>query len=361
MSDVLTLTGFAQRQASFRFDVLGPHLEAIGEIDIIAEGATIENNINRNIKRQLNNLVIAPSEGNQIDPLVNRLKVSMIIEGDTTYPLGVFIFQDLSRIPPVIGTDGFITATLLDQGIVLDQGVHRSYAFAPGTQISTAIARLLDAAGLTQYSIEPSTAQVRGSEWVVWPPGTSMLQIINDLCEMGSYYTLYFDNNGIAQVRLVPNLDTVVPVLKYGQAHGEERIYDGTIVESDDTLQAPNRYIVVNNSMTDTPIVGFCDVPDESPNSIHNIGRVIAKVIDQQGLNTTADAMAAAFAFCHSDFSAFSWVTFDAAPDPRHDTFDVVSYNGSLYREQSWSLPLLEGSSHRHELRRVFNEDPGMA
>lgn len=361
MSDSLTLTGFAQRQSSFRFDVLGPHLEFVGEIDIIAEGATIENNINRNIKRQLNNLVIAPSEGNEINPLVNRLKVSMVMQDNVTYPLGVFIFQDLSRVPPVIGTDGFITATLLDQGVVLDQGVHRAYAFAPGTQISSAIQRLLDAAGISQYFIEHTPTQIRGAEWVAWPPGTSMLKIINDLCEMGSYYTLYFDNAGIAQVRPVPNLDTIVPILKYGQSHGEQRIYDGTIVESDDTLQAPNRYIVVNNSMTDSPIVGFCDVPDESPNSIHNIGRVIAKVIDQQGLSSTADAMAAAFAFCHSDYSAFSWVTFDAAPDPRHDTFEVVSYNGVSYREQSWTLPLFEGSNHHHELRRIFNETPGMA
>ncbi len=54
------------------------------------------------------------------------------------------------------------------------------------------------------------------------------------------------------------------------------------------------------------------------------------------------------------DADTYQWASFAAAPDPRHDTFNVVRWQGALWREQAWSLPLVAGAEHRHELRRSY-------
>ena len=70
--------------------------------------------------------------------------------------------------------------------------------------------------------------------------------------------------------------------------------------------------------------------------------------LDEYALDSHARAAAA------QDAGGYQWVSFSAAPDPRHDTFDAVQYLGDIYREQGWSLQVLEGGEHRHDLRRVY-------
>lgn len=359
MTDILTLNGWGQRASSFRFDLLDPQLDDIGTLEVGITSASIENNINRVVKRQLNNVDLFPVVGNDVNPLRDRVRPWMIMQDGTEYPLGVFMFSDYTRLPVtgLIGTTGFQTCTLLDQGMILDQPTNRSYGFKPGTLISTAITRLLQASPITQFVVEASGSKVRGSEWVTWPAGTTTLDIINDLCGLGSYYSLYFDNWGVAQVKLVPDLSTTEPTLRYGSLEGEQTIYNGTIMETDDLLSAPNRYIVVNNALNEEPVVGSWDVPASSPNSKEQRGFVVATVVDKQGVETNAEATAAAKAYGQSDYNTYSWVTFDAAPNPLHDTFNIVAYEGVSYREQNWRLPLEEGGDHNHELRRIFNEE----
>ena len=353
---LLTLDGYGQRVSTYRFDLLNVNLEVTGTLPVRL-GGSIENNINSTIKRSLSGMVLPPSiEAEVLNPLVARLRPVMVLSDGTEWPLGVFIFTDVSRTL-MTGTSGFAEATLADQLVMLDQPVHREVSFRPGTIIAEAIERLLRDWGMVRrYSIEVSAARVSGTEFVTWAAGTSLLEILGDLCEMAGYYSVYFDNTGIAQVIKAPELASLPAVLRYGEAPREQRAVAGSIVVSDDLIDAPNRYIVVNNSLTDSPVSGYWDVPSSAPNSYANIGRIIAVVHDSQGVSTNADAAAAAKARGQSDASTYSWVSFDAVPDPRHDTFDIVSWNGINHREQSWSLPLQVGDVMKHELRRVYDE-----
>jgi hypothetical protein len=254
------------------------------------------------------------------------------------------------------GLPAHFTGTLLDQAMILDQPVNRAFGFKPGTLISDAIASILAGGGITLFEIEPSSSKVRGTEWVTWPPGTKRLEIINDLCQLGSYYSLFFDNFGIAQVIKVPDLATTEATLTYGSLEGEQRVFLESIVETDDLLTAPNRYIVVNSSLTDEVVIGTYDVPETAPHSFANRGFIVASVHDIQGVDSNEEAKAVAKATGQADYSTFSWVTFDAAPDPRHDTFDIVSWETVNYREQSWTLTLSAAGPHRHELRRIYDD-----
>lgn len=355
MTDLLTLTGWGQRATSYKFDLLDTQLVTVGELDVLGFDVQIENNINRTIKRQLNGLRISPTDAREINPLVHRVRPSMIMQDGVQWPLGVFVFSDIST-SPMTGTDGFTVGTMMDQALTLDQPVNRVYGFRPGTSIQTAITGLLDASNIIEYEVDSSSSIVRGSEWVTWPAGTKLLEIINDLCGLASYYSLFFDNAGVARVKTVPDLDGVEPTLRYGSNVGEQRVHVDSIVETDDLLEAPNRYIVINSALGDQPVVGSWDIPASAPNSIVNRGFPVATVIDKQGVDTNAEAAAAAKAYGQADYSTYRWVTFDAAPDPRHDTFDVISWENVPYREQAWTLTLSAPGPHRHELRRIYNE-----
>jgi hypothetical protein len=354
VTSVITLDGIDQRIDSFRFEVLDKNLTIIGEVGVENSGVTIENNINREIKRQINNLRIPPADGNEINILTDRIRPYMVMQDNSQWPLGVFVFSDSSTIP-MTGTVGFSETTLLDQAIELNQPLNRSYAFRPGTNIGTAMERILEASTISQFEVEPGGAVIRGTEWVAWPAGTTRLEILNDLAETCGCYSLFFDNTGVARVIEVPDLASTDATLRYGSTEEDEkRVVEGSIVITDDLISAPNRYIVINSALTEKAVVGFWDIPATSPNSIANIGRVVAHVTDKQGVDTDAEATKAAKAVGQADFNTFSWATFDAAPDPRHDTFDIVSWEGVNYREQSWTLTL--GGTMRHELRRIFNE-----
>ena len=55
------------------------------------------------------------------------------------------------------------------------------------------------------------------------------------------------------------------------------------------------------------------------------------------------------------DAADYTCVSFSSAPDPRHDTFDVIDLLGVRYREQRWSTRLEEGAVMAHDLRRVYS------
>lgn len=354
MTDLLDLVGFSQRQASFKFELLDQELNGLGEFEVAAPNCKISNNINRTIKRTMSDLVIPPTTKKEINTLSDRVRPRMVLSDGTSYTLGVFVFSDTSQRPL---SPGVITreTTLTDQGITLDQPTARTYSFGPGTNLGVAIQSMLD--GLVAITdIEPSTRQVKGEEAMTWPSGTSRLAIIYDLCAAAGFYSLFFNNDGVARAMSVPDLAAEEATLRYGTLPGEQKVFRETIIITDDLLEAPNRYIVISTGMNDVEIVGFWDVPSTSPNSKENRGFVVAHVTNQQGLESSAAATEAAKAIGQSDFNTFSWVTFDAAPDPRHDTFDIVAWDNVNYREQNWDLTLREGGPHRHELRRIFNE-----
>lgn len=356
VTDLITLNGYSQTGISYDFDLLDKDLYYLGKLEVSAGSTvTIENNINRTIKRQMDGIEILPNILTDINTLSDRVRPYMRLQDGTRWPLGVFVFSDASyaRLSRDSGTRHL---TMLDLGAIIDQGVERTYSFLPGRPIEDCIHTLLQASPITEYVVEGSGSSIGGEEGVTWPAGTELLSIINDLCGMGSYYSLYFDNNGVGQVKLVPDLGSEEAVLRYGSVPGEQRVKRETIIETDDLLAAPNRYIVTNTSFNDIPIVGYWDIPSPAPHSIANRGYVVSVTKDVQGLESVDQAMNAAKAYGQSDYNTYQWATFDAAPDPRHDTFDIVSWEGVNYREQSWRLAMEPDASHTHELRRIYTE-----
>lgn len=344
-ADLLDLV-VPERASKFRLDVLDATLSYIGTLGAQADApATVENNINRTIKRTLNGVKIPRNVSAAVNPYTDRVRPMMVLENGSEYPLGVFLYADRSRLIDTAGEDH--EASLVDQSIILDQGIAQAYSVPAGTVITTAITTLLATTPLVSYVVD-QTAQQVGSA-LTWPAGTSLLKIVNDLAALAGFYSLFFDNAGVARVVVVPDLTTTTPTLTYAKGG---RVLRSSIVRSDDALDTPNRYVAVDSS--GSGFSGVWDVPADAPWSAANRGYIVTSTVTVQGLASTSDAAAAAKAAGQQDTS-YEHLKFSTPPDPRHDTFDVIEFDGARWREQAWAITLREGTAMKHDLRRVYS------
>lgn len=362
MTDLLTMTGRGQRAVTYRFDLLGNDNSFQGTLDVLSDNPpTVTNNINRDVKRSLDNLRLPPSVTADINTLTERVMVWGVMEDRTEYPLGVFLFAEASRRLALYGSvqyaavgDGYLTeGTMLDQGITLNQGSRGINFYGPGQSVQAAIIQQLEAGGVIEYDVDASSATI--SEWISWKPDEKRLKVINDLCRMGGYYSLYFDNRGRARAQQVPTLDATDPTLTYDVGG---TVFEDTIVETDDLLKAPNVYVVVNSGFTEAPVWGEWQVPASAPNSYANRGFFVVSNHDVQGVESRSAARRAAKGIGQADYATYRWATLSAVADWRHDTFDVIGWKGDRYRAQQWSHALDPSAQvMRHEWRRVWSED----
>ena len=350
--DVLTLDGWGQRVSTFRFELLDRQLESIGELEVDrSQPPTISNNVNNTIKRELSGLRFNPSGVNLLRDRVRVWMQVLTADGLQEYPMGVFLFADVSE-PITTGVD-WIEGTLVDQGLILDQANSRSVGYRPGTLITDCIKERIGGRMIPLYNVASSGAKVRGKEWLTWPAGTTDMEVVNDLCQLAGFYSVYFDNFGVAQAQPIPDLEAVDPDFSYAKG---ENVFMDSLTRTHDLLTAPNRYIVINNSMTETSIAGRWDIPDSAPHSFQNRGIIVTKVIDSQAVESSAEARAMAKREGQADTSVYEWITLSAPINPLHDTFNVVAFEGVPFHEQGWDAVLQDGADHKHNLRRIYRE-----
>lgn len=337
-----------QRTGTFRFDVLDQNLNDAGELDVSAASTpTIDNDTDRDIKRTLSGLVLSAATANAINPQRDRVRVSYVLSSGVRRSMGVFVFTDNSRQRNSWGS--VPAPQMSDLGVALKQPAAETFSVAPGTFYVDAIAAALLVVGV-EAVIEPSDSRTSGTTAQGWPAGTDWLEILNALASSAGFASPYFDNAGVLRFRSLP--DVAVTDLSYTLGP-TSRVIDGSIVESDSSLDAPNRYLAIDTTNTDAPVVGIFDVPDSAPHSAVNIGYVRTQRIDAQGAGTPEQCEAIAVARYRAD-RQYEWITFASPPDPRHDTYQTVRFDGVVFRETGWKLPCSEGAAMEHELRRTY-------
>lgn len=347
IDDLLDLR-VGQRVESFRFDLVDTAGNVVGLVQPNRSNAiSIENDVTRTIKRTMSNFSLDPDQQAVLTTANARIRPSMLFSTGDERTLGVFLFADASRPRRSWGLE--LSAQLLDLGYILDQPIGRHVSYPATTNVVFAARDL--AAEVVVSPIIVTTSGITAGSPLTWAPDATRTTIMTDLLQLAGYLPPYFDNDGNLILRPVPNLTTTTPDIIY-EAGG--RIIDNSIVESDDLLKAPNRYIVIDTSATASPIVGQFDIPASAPNSIANRGFPVVKVINTQGLQSVAAANAAAQAYAQSDSVAFRYASFNSALDPRHDTYNVVQYLGTNYLETRWSMTLQAGGTMSHEMRQVY-------
>lgn len=341
-----------QRQATFRFDltnrVSGFNL---GEIHPI-RSAQLSHDTSRVIKRELS-LSLGVDESASINPITDMVRVTMVFPTGAEYPLGNYIFTDASY---QVFTSGELSNMVLnDEMYIIDQQIEKGFTarnsaiqigFANGSSIPSCITRLLEDQPV-QFTIENSPFSSVDS----WSAGATRGQIIEALALTGDYFSPWFGNDGILHFIRAFNPAMKIPDFDWDEGNVVMR---SSILQSSDILNAPNRFIVISNQPGDTsaPTYGQADAPQNAPHSISNRGFVIPSVVDLQALTSVQCAAIASNMVQRQ--AVFETTTVTTAPDPRHDSYNVIKWRGDLWLELGWTMTLTEGQPMSHTLRKAY-------
>lgn len=345
--DLLNLEGIRRRIDSYSFDLLDSTNTKVGEVrPIRGKPPVVSCDTTRSVYRTMTNFEVDADQQQELQTVSARVRPVMTLQNGDTFNLGVFLFGDASRPRRSWGLE--LAASLLDPLFVLGQPLGRVVAYEAGTVITDAAVALASEVIGSPMVVTPSTIQLGTS--IAWKVTDSRVTIINELMRLLGYLPVFFDNDGDMVLRPVP-LPPFGSDVEY-EAGG--RIVKDSILEIDDLLKAPNRYVVIDSGSSTSPITATFDLPASAPNSITNRGFPVVQVLQLQGLADTAAAANAAAAAAYADVNQFGQVQFASTHDPRHDTFNIVTLLGSQYRESSWSVALRSGALMSHMLRAVY-------
>lgn len=356
--DLDLTVGIGQRSSTFKFELFNG---VTGQLKrVLTPSSTrppiLSHDTTRTIKRQLINLNLGAADTAVIAPATDRLRLSMIVNGET-YPLGVYVFTDFSR--SIYSSGELSNGILMDEMIIVDQELEHGFSptlitsftgsVASVSLAQDAITTLLSTVPV-DVSIEPSPYYTIGS----WTAGTHRGSVIESLAIDGDYFSPWFTNDGIMKFIRVFNPADVPPKFDFDAGNA---VFLEDISEDDDILVAPNRYIVISNGGTAAagsgPAVGRYDVPDAAPYSILNRGFVIPQTHTLQ-LMDASQAKAVARNIAERN-TVFERTVLSTAIDPRFDAYDVTRWRGENWLELAWSFTCLEGSPMRHVLRKTYS------
>lgn len=312
-----------------------------GDLNPYISGAQLQHDVSRIIKRQLA-LELDVEDTETVNPLTDRIALNMIIRG-VRLPLGRYMFTDNLQRVSTGGNQASVQ--LVDEMFIVDQQISTAFT-ASQINCTNAIVKLLQGIDLPS-DIESSPFIADNAS----PIGTQRGQILETLATQGDYQTPWMDNTGT--LRMIRTIDpaTAPATIDFDT---EKRIFADTITRTIDILNAPNRFIVVSNSSgsTEAPVVGTYDVPASAPHSIQSRGFVIPQVVDLQ-LNDSSQALAAARNLGLRQ-TIVERASFTAFADPRHDSYDVIIFDGSRWLELSWTLDLTPGGNMTHTIARAY-------
>jgi hypothetical protein len=345
---------------TYRFDVI----EAAtgmrrGELHPRRDPApTLEHDTTATISRKLSNFTLGAEDAERFRPLQDRVEVWLILGDDdrTAFPLGRYIVADRSRAQ---FSQGLLTPlTLYDEMFIVDQELEAGFN-AGGYPADYAIRQLLDQVPIGPILIEGPTGEAVNQSWGA---GTGRGAALTDLATAGGYFKPWFDH--LNRLRLIQAFEPGdrLPTFDLDAAPG--RVLRDSISFEDDLATAPNRWIVRSNATGILigeegaeqneigAVVARYDVPASAPFSIAQRGFVIAKTVEAQMRTLTAAAIYARTLGVQK--SNYERCTLATPPDPRHDAYDVIRFDGQLWLEIGWSLPLISGGAMVHTLRRAY-------
>jgi len=341
-----------QRFDRFEFELLDSQLRRIGVIFPSTESApTISASTDRTQMRDLSNLEFTKSDYEHVDPFRDRLRPVCVLQNETRWPLGVYLFGEQNR--QVSTRDVTFQLKMTDQAFMLDQNLAQTFSIGKGASIDSAFVALAHASGVAQVQVAGHPAYAAAPK--AYAAGTSIYDALKDMATLMGCLAPYFDNNGVFWARVAPDPDgTGSPQFTFGPG----RIVADSIVETDDSYNAPNRYIVTGDG-TDNPVSGFFDVPTSAPHSIPHRGFVVADTQSVTGITTVTQAANAARVNYTQDTRSWEKVAFETLLDPRMDLFALIEFNGStgrgLYLETGFNQTLRFDGQHTHEANRLWD------
>lgn len=344
--------GIGQRSYSFRFALSnGVTGEQLGDIHPI-RNASLNHDTSRVIKRQLS-LNLGVEDIALIDPLTARVSVYMVMSDGTEYSLGKYLFTDASFQQFTSGD--LANVVLNDEMFLVDQQINQGINGANRGLVEVIKEVLADLPVTYRITLldeneQHSTVFTSTQSWTI---GSSRGQILDALALAGDFFSPWFDNQGEMRFIRAFNPANRIPDFDFDNGHS---VYLASVMRSSEVLTAPNRFVVVSNNSetTNIPIVATATVPVTAPNSFANRGFYITQVFDLQ-LADISQAVAVASNLAQRQ-TIFEKVNLTTTADPRHDSYNVIKWQNSLWLELSWQMQLTAGGTMTHVLRKGYVE-----
>lgn len=350
--DMLSYVG--QRTATYRFELVNIRTGYRRVMHPLMDSVpTLSHDVSRTITRRLDNLVFSIDEEAFVDVITTRIEPFMVLDG-VDYPLGRYMYNNETLIRFTVGD--ISSGSLYDEGFIVDQRIPDSFSqrasISAGSgsvvapRIQYVIAALLNGLPIT-FKIAPTPFFTDSG----WPAGTSRGFIIEQLAVDGDYFSPWFGNDG--EMHFIRSFDPATANVTFDLDSGY-RVLQDRIYRTNDLIDAPNTFVVISNGATalDTEITGRYDVPTSAPHSVENRGFVIPFIENRQ-VETLEQAKAVATNIGQRA-TIFERVEFYTAPDPRHDGYDVLRWQGENWLELAWALPLVEGAAMQHVARKAY-------
>jgi hypothetical protein len=359
------------RRWEFQYEVLAPDDEVKGYVEV--ESARVQNNDLADDVKRTGEFVVLPNDVS-INYLKDRLRVyaSLLLPDGTwkSWVLGTFLMSTTSGKRGYVGRPTAVTG--YDEALVLHEDrIASRYHVAGGVNYRTAINTILTDAGFTQKAIEATSLTLPG-KGEEWKPGTSRLQIVNDLLDAIGYRSLVFDPCGVPTSGEWQSPKQTSPVWTY--AVDAESVLRTEPETNIDLHGVPNRWVAFV-SEPDRPLLRSVVTNNDpaSPTSTVSRGRTITEVLNapskmpkkhkketrkhhRHASQAVLDAYVARVA--ERAQNTYEQVSFDTGLMPFHMSGDVFLLNwgeGNVrYRETEWSMDLTAGGTMTHIGRRVM-------
>lgn len=340
-----------QRQTSYHFYLSTVTGEQLGEVHPSMEAsATLSHDSTTTVSRKVQGITLVGDDALIFDPLRHRISITMEIAGVGEFAMGRYMSSDSVSSPYLDGTTGragrLLPLSLVDEMAIIDQRMSDSY-MAQGQLTSECIRELLYGLPIDDPDIEISPSTCNGA----WSIGSSRATALSDMAATGGYFLPWFGNDG--KLHMVMSFDPAARPPSIDWDINQLAIRSSATV-TDETVSAPNMFIAISNDTgtTGNSYVGTYQIPSSAPHSIANLGYSIPAVKDIQ---VTSAEYARLYARTWGIQETVSErLELDTPPDPRHDGFTVVRFNGMQWLEIGWSLTLKAGGPMRHTLRRAY-------
>lgn len=340
--------GIGQVASSVRYVLLSNLRQPIGEVHPFQDSTpSVSHATQSTVMRTLRNVVLRGDEANDVDVFRDTIQPRWVLEDGTEWPMGVFYFTGRSKN---WRSDRLVVPVSLgDGGALLTEKCDRTIAIPPYGDVAKTMDEVVARAGI--IAVERSFVDTRTLEPQAWPAGTTWGSILSDLCQLVGFFPPHFNNDGVLRLRPALQLDAQPADHSYF-TDTTSRVVVDSMVEDDNLLDMPNAHVVVSSDAVNSEVWAIAFVDWYAPNSVERIGRIKPEIHKVQGLADTATAQKMADAFAASQQINYREINFSSTPDPRHDAYDVVNFNGNLYRETAWSLPLKAGSEMSHTITK---------
>lgn len=349
----------------FRYEHLDVENNTQGFFDSVVTGSSIEYNYLSAIKRTAK-MTVADADSADIDFVNDRIRpwigLQMPDGGWADWPQGIFLLNSPTRK----AKDGTIYRDVeaYDQCQILsDFKSNKTYILRAGTVITDQITAILQAANIQNFIVVDSDDILPGVR--TWDPGTSYLEIVNDLLRSIGYGSIWFDGMGVGHCEPYTDPDDVDPYIGY--TTDKDSIVQPEAEQTLDLFSVPN-VISLTVSQPGRPVLNsiFINSDPNSPVSTVRRGRRInfvdssIDVATQSALDALARRKAQGFA------NIYEYVSLPTMIVPIHENRDTLYVSHDTlgvqgkFVETAWSIEMKAGGRMGHLLRRVVNIDASL-